>query len=123
MEALSPRTEAEAFLKDPYRLACQATLRSTDEAIEFALLRRSPQILAAPEVREVQLDPVVKRSGDQVFYEDEEIDSYRDHIYGLAVDLGTTTVVAPFLDVEDGRIQIRHDREYPTPGDVRLRAH
>ena len=44
-ESLSERTEEEAFLAENYRLACQATVQEEATNIEFALLRRSPQIL------------------------------------------------------------------------------
>jgi ferredoxin len=37
---LGPRTEAESFLRDPYRLACQAVVVEPDAAVEFEILRR-----------------------------------------------------------------------------------
>ena len=42
MEALCPRAEPESFLKDTYRLACQATVEDPYQEVEFALLRRRP---------------------------------------------------------------------------------
>src|SRR5206468_4385347 len=48
-------------------------------------------------------DPVVKRQGDTVSYDGEVIDKYLGHVYGLAVDVGTTTVVAELVDMEQGR--------------------
>src|SRR5438045_1774920 len=47
MEALCPRTEPESFLRGDYRLACQAVIRNADCDVEFALLRRRPQILTS----------------------------------------------------------------------------
>ena len=44
-EALSPPSEAEAFLRGSYRLACQAAVTDVDADIEFAVLRRQPRIL------------------------------------------------------------------------------
>jgi uncharacterized 2Fe-2S/4Fe-4S cluster protein (DUF4445 family) len=84
-ETLAPRTGDEAFLRGGYRLACQAELLGAPSAVEFALLRRAPKILTetAPS-GPVECDG---RSG-----------------YGLAIDLGTTTVVLEVLDLKSGRV-------------------
>ena len=103
MEALQPRTEAESFLRDNYRLACQATVENADVPIQFALLRREPKILTVTQEKTVSLDPIVTRKGDEIYYEDELIDSYRGHLFGLAVDLGTTTVVMDLVNLETGK--------------------
>jgi len=103
MEALCPRTQAESFLRDNYRLSCQAVIEDPAVDIEFGLIRRSPKILTTQEYREVELDPLVTKRGDSVYYGDEKIDRYRGHIYGLAMDLGTTTVAAELVDLETGK--------------------
>ena len=105
--ALCARTEAEGFLRAPYRLACQAMIERDDIDVAFAPLRRRPRILVrahsgtagAP----ATLDPLVTRRGDEVLYDGEVIDRYRGHVLGLAVDLGTTTVVLDFVDLETGK--------------------
>ena len=102
MEGLSPRTEAETFLKDSYRLACQAVIERDDIEIEFSPLRRKPKILTQVRDKEVELAPLVTRVGDEILYDGEVIDRYRGHIYGLAIDLGTTTVVMDLVDLETG---------------------
>ena len=102
MDSLSPRTPCEEFLGDNYRLACQAVVDQPDQNIEFGLLRRNPKILTSQNQRRVVLDPTVTRQGDRVFYETEPIDEYRGRLMGLAVDVGTTTVVAELLDLESG---------------------
>lgn len=102
-EALSERSEAESFLGDEYRLACQAVVERTDSDVEFALLRRSPKILTSFDERLPALDPVVTHRDGTVYYGDEAIDAYRGNLYGLAVDLGTTTIVAELIDLETGR--------------------
>ncbi|MCH2663606.1 (2Fe-2S)-binding protein, partial [bacterium] len=43
--ALSPRSGFEGFLQDPFRLACQATVKDTGVDVAFAPLRREPKIL------------------------------------------------------------------------------
>ena len=93
MSALSKSTESEHFLRDNYRLACQAQVVDADATIEFALLRRQPKILSHSVHRKVKLDPLTVRRGDGVYFLDERIDDYRGKIYGLAVDVGTTTIV------------------------------
>ena len=105
-EGLGPRTDAEDFLGEDYRLACQAAIERADAAdIEFSLLRSQPQILTSSprkDVKVIELDPKVRRVGDQVLYGDDVIDQYRGRMYGVAVDLGTTTVVAELVDLETG---------------------
>ena len=44
-EALADRTEAEEFLRDDYRLACQAVIEKPEHDVQFSLLRSNPQIL------------------------------------------------------------------------------
>jgi len=102
MEALCSRTEPESFLRGDYRLACQAAIQNTNCDVEFALLRRRPQILTASAEKPVNLDPLVTRVDDAVFYEGERIDTYRGHLYGVAIDLGTTTVVVELVDLDTG---------------------
>jgi uncharacterized 2Fe-2S/4Fe-4S cluster protein (DUF4445 family) len=101
-EALNPPTEAEAFLRDDFRLACQAKILNADGDIDFAPLRRTPKILTQTLPRPTEIDPVVHRQGQSVFYGDEVVDEYRGHIYGLAIDLGTTTIVLDLVDLETG---------------------
>ena len=104
MAALNPRNEAESFLRDDYRLACQAVIERDDIDIAFSPLRRRPKILTLTgEKTDVEIDPSVTRRGDEVYCEGVAIDAYRGHLYGLAVDLGTTTVVIDLVDLETGR--------------------
>jgi uncharacterized 2Fe-2S/4Fe-4S cluster protein (DUF4445 family) len=102
MDALSPPSAPERFLRDSYRLACQATVLDPQGDIEFAVLRRQPRILTESIRRQVRLDPLTVRRGDHVYFQDRRIDSYRGQIYGLAVDAGTTTVVLNLVDLESG---------------------
>ena len=108
-EALSARSDAEGFLRAPYRLACQAVIERDDIDVAFAPLRRRPRILTAglTDMAEVAgkpaaFDPVVTRRGADVLYDGAVVDRYRGRMLGLAVDLGTTTVVMDFVDLETG---------------------
>ncbi len=103
-EALAPRTDAESFLRGNYRLACQAVVLREREEVAFAPLQRRPRILGLdPGSRHGAFDPAVTREGDAVLLDGEAIDRYRGSMLGLAVDLGTTTVVLDFVDLESGR--------------------
>ena len=112
MDSLQPPNEAEAFLRDNYRLACQAVVLDIDEDIEFAPLRRTPRILThsltdSDEARVGEpnrYDPRVTQQDGTVYYNQEPVDRYRGHLYGLAIDIGTTTVVANLVDLESGEI-------------------
>ena len=106
MDSLRPPNEAEAFLRDNYRLACQAIVLDIDADIEFAPLRRAPRILTHAVTTDSdgsELDPRVTHHDGVVYYNDEPIDRYRGHLYGLALDIGTTTVVANLVDLENGQ--------------------
>ena len=112
-EALSPPSAEEEFLSWPYRLACRATIANLDCDVEFALMRRSPQILTEGRATDLDLDPAIVRRGDEVFCGDDAIGDYRGHIYGLAVDVGTTTIVAQLVDLESGRPLVLSSFENP----------
>ena len=105
MDSLQPPNEAEAFLRDNYRLACQAVVLDINEDIEFTPLRRTPKILTHTVTNDddaLELSPRVTHQDETVYYNDEPIDRYRGHLYGLAIDIGTTTVVANLVDLENG---------------------
>ena len=103
MEALGERTENEQYLRGPYRLACQARVVQDSPSIRFAPLRRRPRIVEGSRYdhgRPVEFHPAVTRSGNQVMRGDTVVDRYRRSICGLAIDLGTTTVVVELVDLE-----------------------
>ena len=106
MDGLQPPNEAEAFLRDNYRLACQAIVLDVDKDIEFTPLCRTPRILTHAITNDngtPELNPRVSHRDGVVYYGDESIDRYRGHLYGLAIDIGTTTVVANLVDLETGK--------------------
>lgn len=113
LDSLSLPTEEEQFLRDNYRLACQAYVTDPEADVEFAILRRQPRILTQSIKRQVPLEPAVTRRGDGVFLGDERIDSYKGKMYGLAVDVGTTTVVMNLVDLENG--DVMHTASFENP--------
>ena len=113
MEALSPPTGPEHFLIGDYRLACQAKVVDADRVVEFAVLRRQPRILTESVRRDFQLCPLTTRRGDGVYFRDSRIDRYRGGIFGLALDVGTTTVAMNLADLESGRVVATASFENP----------
>ncbi len=106
--ALTPLTESEKFLRGNYRLACQALVADPSADIEFSVLRRQPRILTSGTRRDVELNPAYVRGddGENVVFNGPEgpvtVDTFRQAIYGIAADLGTTTVVLNLVDLESG---------------------
>ena len=71
-DALSPLTDAENFLRDNYRLACQATVVDIEANIEFNILRRQPRILTESITRDdIELDPLTVREGNNIIFKGE----------------------------------------------------
>lgn len=103
-EFLAPRTEPESFLRDPYRLACQAEVLEADARVDFSILRRRLRILV-PEVDDEPepADAVVRVVDGDVYHREQLIEPLRGGVYGVAVDLGTTTIVAELVDLIAGR--------------------
>ena len=58
-EQLSARTEAEEYLPQDFRLACQATVESAEGDVEFAVIRRKMHILEEAGEPITEVDPVV----------------------------------------------------------------
>jgi uncharacterized 2Fe-2S/4Fe-4S cluster protein (DUF4445 family) len=102
--ALSPRTEPEAYLPETFRLACQAHIEGTDEDVEFSVIRRRMRILETTTPPPARLDPVVTADDLAVRYAGQPIDLRRRHVLGLAIDIGTTTVVFQLIDLLDGHV-------------------
>ncbi len=132
-DALSPLTDSENFLRENYRLACQATVIDIEADIEFNILRRQPRILTESiQTQNIELDPVVTVENNQVIYKGEQapfakrkgaraqragdahiIDRYRGRILGIAADIGTTTVAMNLVDLETGDILYTASFENP----------
>lgn len=102
MDALNEPSDEESFLRDNYRLACQASIINTQSDVEFKVLRRQPRILTHSIQRHTELSPLTTRKNDGVYFDNKRIDNYRGAIYGLAIDTGTTTVVINLVNLETG---------------------
>ena len=113
MEALSPPSAPEGFLRENYRLACQATVVDPEADVEFVVLRRQPRILTDSIRRQVKLDPLTTARDGGVYFQDRRIADYRGKIYGVAIDAGTTTVVLNLVDLEGGEVVYTASFENP----------
>ena len=127
MEALDPLTDSENFLRENYRLACQATVVDIEADIEFNILRRQPRILTESiepksiNKENIELDPLTVRERDNIVFKGPNgtskgprvIDRYRGRILGIAADIGTTTVAMNLVDLETGDILYTASFENP----------
>ena len=132
MECLSKPVEEEQHLKDNFRLSCRCHIVSENGDVCCHTLRRGHmrierQALRLPVSRQaLQLDPAVTRDGDRILIDGQEIDRQTGPIHGLAMDLGTTTVVLRLIDLETG--QLVADTSFENPqrfggSDVMSRIH
>jgi uncharacterized 2Fe-2S/4Fe-4S cluster protein (DUF4445 family) len=119
MGLLTSRTPEENHLKDAFRLSCRCRV-AVDSGIvrchtmrrgEMKIERHAFQLPAA--TKKLQLDPAVTRDGDRILLDGEEIARTTASIHGLAMDLGTTTVVVRLLNLETGEVVADSSFENP----------
>jgi uncharacterized 2Fe-2S/4Fe-4S cluster protein (DUF4445 family) len=103
-ESLSPPTEAEEYLPEGFRLACQAEIISDAIDVEFAVVRRNMRILEHADEDFGEIDPVVTTNEHAVLYDGITLDLRRQNVLGLAIDVGTTTVVLRLIDLINGGV-------------------
>ena len=112
MELLTAPTEFEKHLdvKARFRLSCQCRVAADAGEVECHTMRRGQmrierRALDLPATHQTTtLDPAVVRDGDRIVdaTTGEEIARSTGPIHGLAIDLGTTTVVVRLIDLETG---------------------
>lgn len=116
-DALNETTnpEREHDLGPGYRLACQARVVNTDANVTVLIKDFGDySILSESLETEVEVDAAVSRVGRSVRHESgDELGRYDGEILGLAVDVGTTTLVGQVLDLEDGRAVATFARKNP----------
>jgi uncharacterized 2Fe-2S/4Fe-4S cluster protein (DUF4445 family) len=110
MEALSPATEAECHLKGNFRLSCQTFVTAASGHVRCHTMRRGHmriehQAFGLPASGQAfALDPAVTRDGDRILIDGVEVERCAGPIHGIAMDLGTTTVVVRLMDLEGGEL-------------------
>lgn len=106
---LSAPTEFERHLKGSFRLSCQCKIAADAGTVRCHTMRRGQMRIergaasyAFPD--QYSLNPAVTRSGSQIFLDGQQIDTRTGPIHGIAVDLGTTTIVIRLYDLETARL-------------------
>jgi uncharacterized 2Fe-2S/4Fe-4S cluster protein (DUF4445 family) len=119
IDALSESTEQERHLKGNFRLSCQARVTSkratggsrADEGVRPTIrchtmrranMRIERHAFGLPLGRGAALDPAVTRDGERILIDGEEIARATGPFHGIAMDLGTTTIVLRLFDLESG---------------------
>ena len=137
MELLSDPTDFEKHLdlrNSRFRLSCQARVAHEQGDVECHTMRRGHmrierKALHLPVTHETTpLDPAVVRAGDRIVdtFTGEEIARSTGPLHGLAIDLGTTTVVVRLVDLESGELVADTSFENPQRfggSDVMSRIH
>ena len=132
MEFLSPRTTEEAHLGQNFRLSCRCRITSDTGVVRCHTMRRGEMRIErhAFELptgsKKWKLDPCVTRDGDRILLDGVEIARSMAPIHGLAMDLGTTTVVVRLLNLETGEVVADASFENPQRfggSDVMARIH
>ena len=128
-ELLTELTPQESHLGGRFRLACRTRLAAPGEVRCHTLRRGSLRIeteTSGLSTEQMQLDPVVTREGTRVLLHGEFIAESDQAIHGLAVDIGTTTVVARLYDLESGHLlatQSFENRQRFGGSDIMARIH
>src|SRR3954468_15741736 len=111
MNLLSAATDHERHLKGNFRLSCQTELLADAGAVTCHTMRRGQmriehQALGLPTTgKALPLDPCVTRQGaDRILLDGTEIARSTAPIHGIAMDIGTTTVVLRLLNLETGEL-------------------
>jgi uncharacterized 2Fe-2S/4Fe-4S cluster protein (DUF4445 family) len=119
MEYLSPRADEESHLQDRFRLACRCNVVAADGDIRCHTMRRGQlrierHAYELPVSRaKVALDPAVRRESDRILVAGVQVDRSTGPMYGLALDLGTTTIVLRLFDLDTGELVADSSLENP----------
>jgi uncharacterized 2Fe-2S/4Fe-4S cluster protein (DUF4445 family) len=134
-DRLSQPTEFEKHLNTRgghFRLSCQARVTAADGEIHCHTMRRGRMRIERHAVdlpvthTRLPLDPAVTRDGDRVLIDGVEIERAAGPLHGLAIDLGTTTVVVRLINLETGELAADTSFENPQRfggSDVMSRIH
>src|ERR1700723_2000481 len=110
MSALWPLAEPERHLKGKYRLSCRTSVIGKEGHVRCHTMRRGHMRIERHAFglplgnRVFKLDPAVTREGDRILIDGVEVERSTGPILGIAVDLGTTTVVLRLVDLESGEL-------------------
>lgn len=132
MDALSPLEPEEEHLPAPFRLACRARITGEQGRVACKTLRRKAMRIAESGTGAfeppAELDPAVTRADadSDVFVHGVSVGPVSGPLCGIAIDLGTTTVVVRLHDLEMGALLESGSFENPQRfggSDVMARIH
>jgi uncharacterized 2Fe-2S/4Fe-4S cluster protein (DUF4445 family) len=139
MEHLSDPTVKEAHLRgtralpnNNFRLSCQTKIISDAGVIHCNTMRRGKMKIEhkafklPTEGTKLKLEPAITRDGDRILMDGKEIAMSNKPIHGVAVDLGTTTIVLRLFNLETGELVADSSFENPQRfggSDVMSRIH
>jgi uncharacterized 2Fe-2S/4Fe-4S cluster protein (DUF4445 family) len=114
MECLSQVSEEEAHLKGRFRLSCRAHVTGAG-VVRCHTMRRGNMRIERKgfSCGELELDPAVTRDGDRILIDGEEVARSTGPIHGIAMDLGTTTIVVRLFNLESGEVIAEGSFENP----------
>jgi len=110
MPLLSAPTEQEEHLKGNFRLSCQCQVIGESGEVRCHTMRRGHMrierhALGLPaRLQGMKLDPAVTRDGDRILIDGVEVERSSGPIHGIAMDLGTTTIVLRLINLETGEL-------------------
>src|SRR5580658_552030 len=110
MSALSALAEPENHLRGNFRLSCQTRVTAAEGQVRCHTMRRGQMRIERHafglplSTRAVELDSAVTRDGDRILIDGVEVACSTGPILGIAMDLGTTTVVLRLVDLESGEL-------------------
>jgi len=117
-DLISARAAEEDHLVEPFRLACRARVTARNGVVRCSTLRRGEMRISdagqgLPSRSDDRLDPAVTRDGEWVLLDGSPLVRAHGPLHGLAVDLGTTTVVLRLVDLESGHVLATRSFENP----------
>ena len=110
MDLLSPATEPEKHLKGDFRLSCQTYVTAQRGQVRCHTMRRGHMRIERHAIglpignQKLKLDPAVTRDGERILIDGVEVERSTGPIHGIAMDLGTTTIVLRLIDLESGEL-------------------
>jgi uncharacterized 2Fe-2S/4Fe-4S cluster protein (DUF4445 family) len=110
MDCLSPLSELEQHLKGKFRLSCQSYVTAETGQVRCHTMRRGHMRIERHALglpgshQKMRLDPAVTRDGDRILIDGIEVERSTGPIHGIAMDLGTTTIVLRLIDLETGEL-------------------
>ncbi|HXB73945.1 MAG TPA: ASKHA domain-containing protein [Candidatus Acidoferrales bacterium] len=102
-----PATE-EGHLKGGFRLSCRTQVIASDGEVQCHTMRRGHMRIErrayglSEAAGPARLDPAVTRDRDRILIDGVEVERSDGPIHGLAMDLGTTTIVLRLINLETG---------------------